>query len=141
MSVPSRNIRNPCGICSKSVGSKHRAIQCDYCNSWIHIKCQHLDAKDYQLHQNNPELEFVCLPCNSSIIPFCNLNDNHFDILVNKGDNFKDDDVIDLAITGNQKLLFDQLNKAIYNSMPNLDPIDDTHPLYTIFVSEVSQVK
>ena len=91
--------------------------------------------------QNNPELEFVCLPCNSSIIPFCNLNDNHFDILVNKGDNFKDDDVIDLAITGNQKLLFDQLNKAIYNSMPNLDPIDDTHPLYTIFVSEVSQVK
>ena len=125
MSVPSRNIKNPCGICSKSVGSKHRAIQCNYCNSWIHIKCQHLDAKDYQLHQNNPELEFVCLPCNSSIIPFCNLNDNHFDILVNKGVNFKDDDVIDLAITGNQKLLFDQLNKAIYNSMPNLDPIDD----------------
>ena len=75
----------------------------------------------------HPDLEFSCLPCTSTMYPFTNLNDNHFDILVKKGVNFKDDDVINLAITGNQKILFDQLNKAIQSNLPELDPsLDDT---------------
>jgi len=121
----SRNIKDPCGICHKPVAINHRAIQCDQCESWIHIKCQYLDAKDYKLFQNDESLDFTCIPCKSENIPFTNLNINEFDVLLNKGINFKDNDVINLAPTGNQKILFDQLNEAIQKSIIEINNSDE----------------
>ena len=126
---PSRNIKDPCGICSKSVAINHRAIQCDICDRWIHIKCQHLDAKDYQLYQDNPDIEFTCVPCISDIFPYTKLNDIQFDVAVKKGVNFREDDVANLMPSGNYKTLFDQLNLAIQNSLAELgdDSLDPPH--------------
>ena len=31
--------RYPCGICLKPVAKNHKAVKCDYCDLWIHIKC------------------------------------------------------------------------------------------------------
>ena len=115
-----RNIQHPCGICKKAVAVNHRAIQCDNCDSWIHIKCQHLDANDYRKFQNDTNLDFLCLPCRSDIVPFTTLNDNQFDIFLDQGINFHDD-VIDLAPTGNQKIMFDQHNKAIQRNLIELN--------------------
>ncbi|XP_057296223.1 uncharacterized protein LOC130625172 [Hydractinia symbiolongicarpus] len=32
----------PCGICGNYVSSNHKVVQCDYCNKWIHIRCNGL---------------------------------------------------------------------------------------------------
>ena len=33
----------PCGVCSKKVGERMRALQCDICQYWNHIKCDNID--------------------------------------------------------------------------------------------------
>ena len=35
----SRNSKFPCKICAKNVQDKDKAVQCDLCELWIHIKC------------------------------------------------------------------------------------------------------
>ena len=85
-------IVNPCGICDKAVAKNHNAIQCDICHNIIHIRCNKLDKKDYQMYQNNkkkdPTETFICLKCSEQNIPFSALNDNQFEIIVRKGVNF-----------------------------------------------------
>ena len=122
----SKNIKFPCGICKKSVAKNHRAIQCDNCDSWIHIKCQYLDSNDYKKFQNDSSRTFLCIPCKSDLFPFTNLNNNEFDVLLSKGINFIDKDLIDMAPSGNQKALFDQLNEAIQHNILDLDSDYDT---------------
>ncbi|XP_057310678.1 uncharacterized protein LOC130648640 [Hydractinia symbiolongicarpus] len=62
-------INFPCGVCGKSVNSNHKAIQCDICKFWIHIKCNGLNADDYISLQNSDELWFCC-KCINKILPF-----------------------------------------------------------------------
>ena len=78
----------PCSICSKAVHNRHRAIECDTCKQWVHIKCNKLDAKDYKYHQENPNAPFLCLKCSEEYLPFSLLNNNQFDISVKKGINY-----------------------------------------------------
>ena len=61
----------------------HKAIQCDYCNTWVHLKCNNLSAPDYELLISSAEPWF-CLSCNTSILPFGNLNNEQ--LLINNKD-------------------------------------------------------
>jgi DNA-directed RNA polymerase subunit RPC12/RpoP len=40
-------IQYPCGICGRSVNSNHRAISCDNCEHWVHIKCSNISPVEY----------------------------------------------------------------------------------------------
>jgi DNA-directed RNA polymerase subunit RPC12/RpoP len=40
-------IQYPCGICGRSVNSNHRAISCDNCEHWVHIKCGNISPVEY----------------------------------------------------------------------------------------------
>lgn len=62
-------IKFPCKVCKKSVNKNHKAVYCDLCNEWVHMKCSLLDDKTYKLLQNDSNPWF-CLICNSSIFPF-----------------------------------------------------------------------
>ena len=53
-----RNIKHPkfpCWICTASVHDKDKAVQCDLCELWIHIKCNNLNYLDYSYLQNCDE--------------------------------------------------------------------------------------
>ena len=65
----------PCGICSKSVNSNHRSIQCDICNQWIHIKCNKLSGSDYEYLQRSDD-SWYCLKCTCELFPFSDFNAN-----------------------------------------------------------------
>ena len=39
--------RNPCGVCSRAVAKTHRAVLCDVCEVWQHIKCVKNSPSDY----------------------------------------------------------------------------------------------
>ena len=65
----------PCKICAKNVQDKAKAVQCDLCKLWIHIKCNNLKYLDYMYLQNCNEF-WYCIECCSSIFPFNSLSSN-----------------------------------------------------------------
>ena len=65
----------PCKICPKNVQDKDKAVQCDLCELWIHIKCNNLNYLDYRYLQNCDE-SWYCIECCSTIFPFNSLSGN-----------------------------------------------------------------
>ena len=60
-------IRFPCGICLKSVNN--RQLQCDFCDSWVHLKCNELSNTDYKYLRQCSDTWF-CIKCISENLPF-----------------------------------------------------------------------
>ncbi|WAR11335.1 hypothetical protein MAR_025515, partial [Mya arenaria] len=54
--------KHPCGVCNRPVASSHRAVECEACYQWIHIKCANITPKEYILlgNSSNP---WVCNQC------------------------------------------------------------------------------
>ena len=67
--------KSPCGICAKTVHDKDKAVQCDLCELWIHIKCNKLNYLDYRYLQNCDE-SWYCIDYCSTIFPFNSLSNN-----------------------------------------------------------------
>ena len=65
----------PCMISAKNVHDKNKAVQCDLCDLWIHIKCNKLNCLDYRYLQNCDEC-WYCIYCCSTIFPFNSLSSN-----------------------------------------------------------------
>ena len=65
----------PCMICIKNVSDKDKAVQCDLCELWVHIKCNNLNYLDYRYLQNSNE-SWYCIECCSPIFPFNSLSSN-----------------------------------------------------------------
>ena len=66
-----------CNICEKSVSDKEDAIQCDICQTWIHLKCNKLNHIYYKYLQgsSDPWFSFYCC---SSVFPFGFLTNKDF---------------------------------------------------------------
>ena len=66
----------PCKLCPKNVTDNNNAILCDLCQTWVHIKCNHLNYMDSKYLQgcNDP---WYCLSFNA-LFPFGNLNNQNF---------------------------------------------------------------
>ena len=63
----------PCTVCKKVFLNQHKAICCDHCNQWVHIKCNDLNDLDYNLLKSKNEF-WYCILCTSEILPFCTVN-------------------------------------------------------------------
>ena len=102
-----------CTICTKKVYNHNKALCCDLCDEWVHIKCNLLDDKVYRYHQKNQEAPFCCLKCIENSIPFSSLNDNQFNIAVNQGVNYLVETNLQYHSIEMDKKLFEQINKAV----------------------------
>ena len=60
-------------LCKKC--HKDKAVQCDLCEFWIHIKCNNLNYLDYRYLQNCDE-SCYCIECCSTIFHFNSLSSN-----------------------------------------------------------------
>ena len=75
--VPRSSVKDPCGICYKIVKTNQRAIQCDCCESWVHITCNDISPTVYEHLKYKSDL-WHCLVCsiitNLDSMPFtvCN---------------------------------------------------------------------
>ena len=58
------NIRNPCGICCKSVNKNQHGIFCTTCLKWYHRKCNGTSLKDYEsLRNEGDDIPWQCILC------------------------------------------------------------------------------
>ena len=58
------NLRWPCSICNKNVTANMKAIQCDSCDKWCHIKCQGISSQEYEIMvYSSDNAEWLCLYC------------------------------------------------------------------------------
>lgn len=119
----------PCTTCNKNVNNNHRAIQCDICDKWIHLKCNFLNSKDYEDLKNSEE-PFFCIQCIELNIPFSKLSNKEFVISVINGvDGFQENETnIDFLLPSQMATVL-ELNSFInekYNSLSNDEDDDDT---------------
>ena len=70
-------IKFPCKICENNVTYCNQAIQCDLCDSRVHIKCNDLNYIDYKFLQNSNDPWF-CISCCSKIFPFNTAKNKNF---------------------------------------------------------------
>ena len=63
------HLKFPCRICAKNVSDKDKAVQCDLCELWVHIKCNDRNYLGYRYLENSYE-SWYCIECCSSMFPF-----------------------------------------------------------------------
>ena len=59
---------------AKKLAKNHKAIECDNCKLWVHLKCNKINVQTYKLLQNDHAAWF-CLTCSKTIFPFSELNE------------------------------------------------------------------
>ena len=52
-----------CITCNRTVATNHRAVSCDSCNGWTHIKCGNIKPNQYKAMQLMDNFEWFCQPC------------------------------------------------------------------------------
>ena len=80
-----------CPFCNRPVAITHRAVQCDGCSNWIHIKCADITPSQYKEYQSMDEFNWLCPNYKNTPSDDANVNLN------NENVNAADDD-IDLEI-------------------------------------------
>ena len=116
--------KDPCRICLKSVHRNHKAIQCDICDQWIHIKCNNLDNTNYNVLKNSTNPWF-CATCTADAIPFQNLNNEQF-FLNSKNISINSDTFSQLKLNTSENIqnLLNEFNNLTTNKTEN----DDDNP-------------
>ena len=73
------NFIYPCGVCNRKVGDHMRAIQCDLCNYWNHMKCDQIEPSHYEkLKKPENTQHHFCRLCKEEHFPFQSLDNDLF---------------------------------------------------------------
>ena len=62
-----------CPGCLRTVAKNHRAVNCDVCQNWYHIKCEKILPKQYNDFMRKSDLNqlfFTCSSCHLEALPF-----------------------------------------------------------------------
>ena len=62
-------VRHPCGICGTPVAESHRAVCCDYCDQWVHIRCAGISQSVYN-RLSETSNEWYCSLCSGIEYPY-----------------------------------------------------------------------
>ena len=75
--------RYPCGTCGKNISARIKAIKCDSCGYWNHIRCDGITPYDYDKMLKLPQTErekiiHLCKICKEECFPFQKISDEEF---------------------------------------------------------------
>ena len=67
----------PCGICHKNILDHHKAVFCNNCKLWVHIRCNNTSNSEYnELQKEADDVPWFCLNCTIIILPFGQLDND-----------------------------------------------------------------
>lgn len=117
--------RNPCSTCHKHIHSNHRALFCNSCELFVHIKCNFLNNNDYlRFKKEGEDVPFFCISCISSNIPFSNLTKAEL-CNVNKAINVPENDSSEAFFAQKTPEIDNHINKLNAFLNNSLLPSDD----------------
>ena len=122
-------VQYPCSICSKAVASNHRALFCDCCEKWVHIKCNSITPAKYnEFIEEDEEKPWLCLRCISDAMPYQNLNNlDMFLSDVTATDTNEDElELLDVSLGQREKDLIQGISELILINQ-NLGPDEVCH--------------
>ena len=70
-------VKFPGKICKKPVASNHKAVCCDVCDTWVHIKCNKINTQTYNISKKE-KASWSCIECSKDVFPFSKLNETNF---------------------------------------------------------------
>ena len=70
-------VKFPCKICKKPVAQNHKAVCCDVCDTWVHIKCNKINTQTYNILKKE-KASWSCIECSKDVFPFSKLNESDF---------------------------------------------------------------
>ena len=70
-------IKYPCLFCKKPCKCNQKAILCNTCNEWSHLKCNKLSINEFNTLENF-NLPYLCPFCNNDNFSFKSLSDEEF---------------------------------------------------------------
>ena len=79
----SDNPKYPCGTCKLNIHIT-KAVQCDLCNYWNHIKGDRMCYNTYEILKISDE-QYICNQCKEEAIPFQKLSNQQFFTSIVKG--------------------------------------------------------
>lgn len=110
-------VKHPCRICKKAVAKNHKAVHCDGCNQWIHIKCNYTSSQEYNKLINSTEA-WLCKECIPYFFPFSSLTSEKLKLL-HHGKNIELDNMHNESDNSDQNNFYKEKNGININ-------IDDT---------------
>ena len=109
-------VKFPCTVCLKCVKKNDRAVQCDFCEGWTHIRCNSISPSKYIDFQNDDNNDnFICLTCLHANLPFSYINDESLELTVKHGSNIDESalDHIDININRKEQKNIKQITNLI----------------------------
>ena len=74
-------VQFPFFVCNRAVAKNHRAVQCDLCDSGVHIACNFLKVYTYQ-NLKKERSPWYCICCFRKDLPHGSINDTRLKILL-----------------------------------------------------------
>ena len=120
----------PCSVCFKNVNVNHKAICCDVCDKWVHIRCNLLSNAEYKRLLYDPQTDhhvFYCIVCIQDNLPFTRLSDPDYYSIINRGVVLPEEVIENDNLTFLQcKQYFDKLNNYIASSISETENCENS---------------
>ena len=109
-----------CNICAKNIRENAKAICCDFCDNWVHIRCNSISPSRYlELCEEDNHEDFLCIKCFNNELPFG--TENTFNQITKLGLNNSNLEDLNVNISKKDKKLINLLSKVISeNNDPNI---------------------
>ena len=107
-----------------------RAIKCDLCNYWNHIKCDGVEPNHYEiLKKSDDSVDHYCKLCKEEIFPFQSIQNENYIASVVNGIEIKEE--LNLKINPSPRLrtLFHDLNEQNEETLINCEYYDYSKPI------------
>ena len=119
----------PCNICNRNIRENGKAVCCDVCDNWVHIRCNSISPSKYkELCDEDNNEPFFCIKCFNDALPFGQENDTIFKQVVTLGLDSSNLDNLDFNISKKEKKMMKFLSKTIFES--NDPGIQNSHCKY-----------
>ena len=96
-------VQFPCLVCNRAVAKNHRVVQCDLCDSWVHIACNNLNVYTYRKLQKD-KCPWYCISCFRKELLYGSTNDTQLKKLLHG----------EVAISPNPKIITSIIKQRDY---------------------------